>query len=81
MYAVEHGSATSVGVPEEYKCNSRDELMEVEFKGIQHTADSGQRTADRPLTEGCTERKTAVYGGEGESVHDYTAGAILRCRF
>ncbi|KAF8597004.1 hypothetical protein BDV93DRAFT_513679 [Ceratobasidium sp. AG-I] len=65
MYAVEHGSATSVGVPEEYKCNSRDELMEVEFKGIQHTADSGQRTADRPLTEGCTERKTAVYGGEG----------------
>ncbi|KAF8594155.1 hypothetical protein BDV93DRAFT_516013 [Ceratobasidium sp. AG-I] len=31
-----------------------------------------QRTADGALTEGCTERKTAVYVNEGECVHNFT---------
>lgn len=44
----------------------RDGLMVLEIKATLHTANT-------PLTEGCTERKAAVYTDEDICVYNYTA--------
>jgi hypothetical protein len=54
MRTVEHGGATSVGVPKEHGCDLRGELLELEIISTQHIVDG-------PLTKGLTERKTSVY--------------------
>lgn len=66
MYTVKCRGATLVGVPEEHRHDLTTGLLELEIN-------SGDGTADGPLTEGCIECTTVFYMDKGEHTRNCVA--------